>query len=240
MLWSKCFSILINLHWNRLWPLYFWGCYNRAQHGGCSHHGNPENCPITEGLHSAAPISPCPCFSKEPDTFRTWSSTWSQSPSSSGTWSLLHSIQQQPLGTLAAALLCCRELLKNEVKPGKEYFQFLQYTATFSGPALALYGEYWRGLMTWAEVLVTFFTSLPSTTIPLPCYEEQGSDHGLSPGGNYFRLLWGTWCWGSCHLLPLLPQPCHSCCSGWGSWQMPARQPEVIMPHYTYNPEFTC
>lgn len=96
----------------------------------------------------------------------------------------------------------------------------------------------WRVLERINDLNWSFGCYSQHCPLPLPHSEEGGSDHALSPRGGDFRLLWRSWCWGSCHLLPLLPQSCHSCCPGWGSWQMSARQPEVIKSHCTYKPEF--
>lgn len=101
-------------------------------------------------------------------------------------------------GNISSSSLLLQRAIEKWGQTQERAFSFFQYTEIFWGPALGLCGEYWRGLMTWAELLVVCFTTLPSTTVPLPHYEERSSDHGLSPGGSDFRLLCGSW--GSCHL----------------------------------------
>lgn len=177
---------------------------------------------------SASPILPCPCFSEEIAIFSSWSSARSLSPSSSAAWSHLYSTEQQQQETLAAPFLCCRELLRNGVKPGKESFQFVQYTPTFLGPVLALYGMYQGDEMIWDEVPAVFFTGLLSPTEWLAPTLKTGTQF---PAWALVNMMvdqlagWhrGSWHWGS-----------HPCCHGHGFWHTPTRKLEAVMSDYSY------
>jgi len=119
----------------------------------------------------------------------------------------LHSTEGQLWETRVTSLWRYRELLKNGVKPGQEPFQLLQCTPTLWGLVLTLYGTRRRGLRIRDEVLVVFFTTLPSCAARSTPAMTKGAQFAAwarmkAIADPVTRLCRGSWCWVPMEHLP--------------------------------------